>query len=377
MSQSDFGGTVEDSLSSLENVNSVIEVDGHVQDTLDSILPYVDDQYDEFIEFVEKSPVPGMEMNPSTTPSPLYQYEHRKEQEGREAYFFVDERPVDELKQQMDEIGIDKAVANNLGGSPIKNDRLIPGYINGSNNWLLEQFDRFDNIVGNMAISHHGKINEMAEEIDRLADEKSIVGIQFIGTPIDPLPGHQKYDPIYEAAERNSLPISIHTATGNRGWPEQFWWSQTYAEDHVYEHPFSHMVNVASMVMNGVSERFPDLNFVCQEAGLGYVPYLIERMDMAYETMGYDLPELEKQPSEYVDDNFYFSTQPVGHTGAHPRQIAWTVDMIGPENVMFGSDSPHPDFDTPEELFNRINRHFEADQVQNIMGGTAKELFGI
>lgn len=217
----------------------------------------------------------------------------------------------------------------------------------------------------------------MAEEIDRLADEKSIVGIQFIGTPMDPLPGHRKYDPIYEAAERNGLPISIHTATGNRGWPQQFWWSQTYAEDHVYEHPFSHMVNIASMVMNGVSERFPGLNFVCQEAGLGYVPYLIERMDMAYETMGYDLPELERRPSEYVDGSFYFSTQPLGHTGAHPRQVAWTIDMIGPENVMFASDSPHPDFDTPEELFNRINRHFEAEQVQKIMGGTAKELFGI
>lgn len=377
MSKAGFGREVDDRLSSLDQVDVVVETDGHLQDTLDSILPYVDDEYAEFKEFVEQSPAPGLEMNATTTPSPLYQYEHRKEAEGRDAYFFVDERPIDELADLMDEIGIDKAIANNLGGSPIKGERLVPGYINGTNNWLLEQFGRYDHIVGNMAISHHGAINQMAEEIDRLASEKSIVGIQFFGTPINPSPGDRKYDPIYRAAERHGLPISIHTGTGNRGWPEQFWWSQTYAEDHVYEHPFSHMSNIASMVLNGVTERFPDLDFLCQEAGIGYVPYLLERMDTAYETMGHDLPQLEKRPSEYVDDSIYFATQPLGHTGTHPDQIAWTVDMIGPENVVFSSDSPHPDFDTPEELFDRIRHYFEADEINAIMGQNAEELFGL
>jgi len=377
MSKVDQDREVDDRLTSIDQVGAIVETDGHLQDTLDSILPHVDEEYEEFVEFVERSPAPGMEMNATTTPSPLYQYEHRKEQEGRDAYFFVDERPIDDLAEKMDEIGIDKAVANNLGGSPIKGERLIPGYINGTNNWLLEQFDRYDHIMGNMAISHRGAIDEMAEEIDRLADEKSIVGIQFFGTPIDPLPGDRKYDPIYEAAEDHGLPISIHTGTGNRGWPQQFWWAQTYAEDHVYEHPFSHMANIASMVMNGVPERFPDLEFLCQEAGIGYVPHLLERMDMAYETMDYDLPELERRPSEYVADNFYFATQPLGHTEAHPQQIAWTVDMIGTENVVFSSDSPHPDFDTPEELFDRIRGYFEADEINDVMGRNAEELFGI
>lgn len=378
MAQSQFSRPeVEDKLTSIDDVDVIVEADGHVQNTLDAILPHVDDEYEAFTEFVERSPVPSTELNPSNTPSPLYQYEHQKEAEGKKAYFFTDERGAAELKEKMDELGIDKAVANNLGGTPLRNPRLVPGYVNGTNNWLLDQFDRYDDIVGNMVISHHHAIDEMAEEIDRLAGEKNVVGIQFIGTPINPLPGHRRYDPIYEAAESHGLPICIHTATGNKGWPEQFWWSQTYAEDHVYEHPFSHMANIASMVLNGVFERFPDLEFLCQEAGLGYVPYLLERMDTAYETMGYDLPDIDRRPSDYVDDNIYFASQPLGHTETHFDQIAWTVDMVGPENVIFSSDSPHPDFDTPEELFGRIRHYFEADTVQRIMGTNAVELFGL
>ncbi len=377
MSRSQFSEPeVEETLTSVDQVESIVCVDAHLQPTLDAILPHIDDQYSEFKQWADKAASPGLELNPITAPSPLYQYEHEKAEEGKHAYFFNDLREVDELYDKMEELGIDMAVANDLGGSPLKKPEYMPAYINGRNNWLLEQFDRYDNIVGNIAISTNAAIDEMAEEIDRRADEENVVGIQWYGH-IYPLPGDPKYDPIYEAAEANDLPISIHTATTNRGWPNQFWWSQTYAEDHVYEHPFSHQVNIASMVLNGLFERFPDLTFVNQESGLGHLPYLFQRMDDAYRNMPHEFPQIDQLPSKYVDSNLYFGTQPLGHTGHHNNQIAWTAEMVGTENIMWSSDAPHPDFDTPEELFNRVHNHFSADQINRMMGGSAKEVFGL
>jgi predicted TIM-barrel fold metal-dependent hydrolase len=367
---------VENQLTSIDQVDSVVCADAHVAPTLDAILPYVDDQYREFKQWAEKAASAGLELNPGSTPSPIYQYEHEKAEQERDAYFLSDLHGAEDLYDMMDELGIDKAVANDLGLTPLKKPKYLPGYVNGRNNWLIEQFDRYDEIVGNITISTNGAIDEMAEEIHRHGDENSVVGIQWFGH-IYPLPGSSKYEPIYEAATEHDLPISIHTGTGNRGWPNQFWWSQTYAEDHVYEHPFSHQVNIASMVLNGLFERFPDLTVVNQESGLGHLPYLIQRMDDVYRNMPHEFPQIDKLPSKYVDSNMYFGTQPLGHTSYQKNQIAWTAEMVGPENIMWSSDAPHPDFDTPEELFTRINHRYSAETINQIMGGNAKEVFGI
>jgi hypothetical protein len=137
------------------------------------------------------------------------------------------------------------------------------------------------------------------------------------------------------------------------------------------------MSNVTSMLFGGVPERFPDLQVVFQESGIGYLPYLLKRLDDAYHEFGYEVPTVDRPPSEYVDENFHFCTQPLGHTADDPSHIAWLIDLIGPENVLWSGDFPHPDFDTPGELFDRVRGHFDAGTVEKIMGGTAAELYGI
>jgi hypothetical protein len=51
--------------------------------------------------------------------------------------------------------------------------------------------------------------------------------------------------------------------------------------------------------------------------------------------------------------------------------------MIGADSIMYSSDLDHPDFDPPEELFDRVQGHFEDDTVRGMMGETAMDLFGI
>jgi predicted TIM-barrel fold metal-dependent hydrolase len=51
--------------------------------------------------------------------------------------------------------------------------------------------------------------------------------------------------------------------------------------------------------------------------------------------------------------------------------------MCGTDNLMFSTDYPHYDFDTPEELFNMIRGHFDEEAVEKIFGGTAMKVFDL
>jgi len=91
----------------------------------------------------------------------------------------------------------------------------------------------------------------------------------------------------------------------------------------------------------------------------------------------YDIPMLEKLPSEYMREQFHYTTQPLGHTVHNPNQIGQWIEMIGPDRVMYSADLPHHDFDTPEELFNRIRTQLDGEEVRAVMGGNAAELYGL
>jgi len=277
--------------------------------------------------------------------------------------------------QNMEEWGIDRAITSGtfmLAINTINNPHIASGVMRAYNEWIQETFDH--ERIENLMIAAGQVPSEAAEEIERHADE--FVGVSLPTPGLIPPLGHHFYDPIYEAAEDNDLPIVQHSATG--GWnftfPTQYNWSQTYAEAQALSHPFHLMWNVTTSLYWGLPERFPDLDLVYQEAGLGWVPYLMGRLDDHYLTHGEQMPHLKKLPSEYMRDNYYFTTQPLEHMDDPAYNAQW-VDMVGPDSVMYSADFPHPSFDPPDELYKRLSAHFEEPDIKKIFGGNAKQVF--
>jgi predicted TIM-barrel fold metal-dependent hydrolase len=99
------------------------------------------------------------------------------------------------------------------------------------------------------------------------------------------------------------------------------------------------------------------------------------RLDDYYLQFADQVPLLDRLPSEYIDDRFYFSTQPLGHTSRQPSHMGNAIEAAGPESLMYASDIPHGDFDNPEELFDRIRGHFDGSTVNAIMSDTAAQVF--
>lgn len=140
-------------------------------------------------------------------------------------------------------------------------------------------------------------------------------------------------------------------------------------------HPWGQMMTMVSLLANGTPVKFPDLDFVFLEAGLGWIPYMMMRLNREYSMRRSEVPLLEKSPEEYIRE-FYFASQPVGEPN-NPEHLSQIMQMVGPESICFATDYPHWDFDSPEAINKHLNAHFTPDERDKVLGENAAEAFGI
>lgn len=375
--------TGRESTVSLEDLDVVVDADGHLKESVDDYLPYMDDKFAGVRKFIENSSHPPSEVFSHTRTTPGTYGGGERVMSGDEIQ--TDDGETREVKlSKMDKFGLDYSVITPTltnGLATVNNDEMAAGLAQAYNDWVqAEVLDRHEGLYTAIVIApqnpHHA-----AEEIDRLADEDGVVGVLMPIGGLRPPAGAREYDPIYQAAEDNGLPMLYHGSTGQMGdhWPTMRKHLETNIEDVTLSHPTMVFPNFVTTMLRGVTERFPDLKHLFQEAGVAAVPYFIWRLDDQYLNKGEEVPHLNKLPSEYIydDELVYFTTQPVGHTARSPQDLARAIELAGPEIMVYAADLPHAAFDPPSELFDRIVGHFEEDTVEQIMGGTAANLFDL
>lgn len=367
------------------NEMSIVDIDAHVTESIEDYLPYIDPSFSGVKRLLTRGGGltgvtddtktitcdVGTQIFSATVPAPvegsMYNPDH------------VTNTPSVKL-DEMDDFGIeyglvDPTQLNNI--HTVQNPTVATALANAYNSWLLDEIlDSSERLKGAALIASH-RPDLAAEEIDERATEKDIVAVQMPPAGMIPPHGDPKYDPIYEAAQDHGLPIALHCNILSQSFPIQEKWCETYAEAHALAHPFHQIWNTTTYIFRGGPEKYPGLEFIWQEAGLSHIPYLMWRLDDIYMETPDQIPYLEQLPSKYLRDNFYFGSQPLGHIERNPEYLAWIIEMIGPDNVLYSSDLPHPSFDPPNELYRPISGYFEQETIEGIMGGNAKEVLGI
>ncbi|MFN4091241.1 MAG: amidohydrolase family protein, partial [Alphaproteobacteria bacterium] len=115
------------------------------------------------------------------------------------------------------------------------------------------------------------------------------------------------------AAARHGIPIGIHSGGANGVPLTPGGWHSFYIEDH-HGNAIAMQTALASVVFEGVLERWPDLKIVAVEAGFGWVPSWTWRMDRQWARFRDEVPHLAHSPSTYIRRNVWFSTQPIEET---------------------------------------------------------------
>jgi uncharacterized protein len=172
----------------------------------------------------------------------------------------------------------------------------------------------------------------------------------FLGTRVELPLWDEAWNPLWEAASETKIPLGIHFS----GALKTVDWNGPKAHDpgnmgvRISCTPTQVDEPFAALMFSGAFERFPDLRIVLAETGIGWLPYMLERMDDTYEKF-LDAKEywnahgglrLSMKPSAYFRRQAYATFQ-------NDKAGVRNLDLIGVDNVMWASDYPHADSTWP------------------------------
>jgi predicted TIM-barrel fold metal-dependent hydrolase len=149
------------------------------------------------------------------------------------------------------------------------------------------------------------------------------------------------WDPLWHQAQDLGLPINFHIGSGDltvvRNASVDNGRQAAYAK--ITCQLFLDNSNaVMDIILGGLCHRFPKLNFVSVESGVGWVPFVLEAMDWQWLNSGCreEHPEMDLLPSEY------FKRQVYACFWFEETSALKAIEAIGPDNFLYETDFPHP-----------------------------------
>jgi predicted TIM-barrel fold metal-dependent hydrolase len=213
-------------------------------------------------------------------------------------------------------------------------------------------------------------IEAAVREVKKAADR------HFHGVMVPPLIKEKGYnlpdfDPLWDVLNDTGLPVCFHAGTGKD--PRGATGAGGAVINYVVHAMNTVVQPIVEMCSSGVFERFPRLRCGSVEAGVGWIPYTLQAMDMGYETFAFwATPKLKARPSDYFRSHCFatFEVDPIG------------IELqkhIGVDNMLWGNDYPHiegcwPNSDRVIEAWGtRVN---DADKCK-LLGLNAARIFSI
>ena len=274
-------------------------------------------------------------------------------------------------RQHLDEYDIDHAVLTPMQAQSFGGERrgLAAELCRALNDWIREEWlDEEPRLLGSICPPHEHADLAVAE-IERLAGDDRFVQVLLPGTLEQGL-GNRRYWPMLRAATEAGLPVALHT--GGLAQPKGAGWPAYYLDMHALLGT-TMAGQMLSMICSGMFDEIPDLQVVAVETGIAWAASLSWTIDDAWRAFGEaEITRLRRPPSEYLRENWWFTTQPIEEPD-DPEHLAFAFDAIGMvDRILFSSDYPHWDFDSPEQT---LPRSISKEDKARIFAGNACRLY--
>ncbi|HVR16910.1 MAG TPA: amidohydrolase family protein [Candidatus Limnocylindrales bacterium] len=221
------------------------------------------------------------------------------------------------------------------------NTALATALYSSYNRWLGDRLSDNERIKW-AAIAN---LDDVGAAVQQVREAKSLgaSAVMVLGTAGDLTFDHPTLLPFFESLAQTNLPLAVHV-----GW-------SCPALNNIYSHIYPSgviaflvpvMMGLVALISGGVLDRFPDLRVAFLEAGCQWVHFVLERMDHRFRRTRNQLSTFHSQtaprhdlpPMEYVrKGNLFFSTE------ADDVLLPHVIDLVGADNMVFGSDMPHGD----------------------------------
>ena len=287
----------------------------------------------------------------------------------------------------MDELGIDRALMwptlASLVEERLRDDPLAThAVVHALNQWMHETwtFD-FDGRIFPTPVITLPIVEKAIAELQWVLER----GAKVILVRPAPVPGPYgsrsfalpEFDPFWELVQEADVLVGMHASDdGYQRWLNE--WEGIRDEFEPFKGPsaFAAIVGhsgrsitdtVASAIGHGLCTRFPRLKIAPVENGSSWVRPLIAQMGHAYAT---NPKVFEEDPVEVFKRNIFVHP-------FHEEDPRGLADLIGVDNVIFGSDYPHPEgMADPLSFVDDLDGLPQAD-VAKIMGGNLARLMNV
>lgn len=244
------------------------------------------------------------------------------------------------------------------------------------NDWLadtwLKKYNRSGVFKGSITVAHQDP-QAAAREIERWADHPHFVQVMTDSGARAPF-GQRQYYPIYEMCERYNLPLAIHPGTDGMGInvPPTPGYPSHYIEWHTCL-SLGFQAHLVSLITEGVFERFPGFRIVMTEGGVSWLPALMWRLDTEWKALRSEVPWVAKAPSEYLADHVRLTSQPLERPDSDQQLLNIFEAMDARRILMFASDYPHWDFDSPTHAIPKLTKELH----KRIFSENARLFYGL
>jgi len=192
----------------------------------------------------------------------------------------------------------------------------------------------------------------------------------FIGLPSIHDPSRY-WDPVFEACDETGTVLCMHIGSGSRMAE-----TSPFAPRAVNTTLTFTMAqqSVVEWLLSGVLVRYPHLKIAYSESQIGWMPFILERIDKVYTHSAYAGldPIISEPPSSYVPGRvygcFFDDDTGIANRGA-----------IGVGQIVFEVDYPHQDTTWPNTgaVVARLAEQVSAEDLERIVRTNALEMLGI
>ena len=289
----------------------------------------------------------------------------------------------------MDELGIERAMmwptlASLLEERLWDDPKATHAVVHAFNQWMLEHWTyNFDERMFPTPIVTLPIVDEALRELDFVV-EHGARAILIRPAPVPDYNGRRRsfalpeFDPFWQRVQESGVVVGMHASDSGfqrymNEWDGNDLETLPFARRPSAFGALVHADNrtisdvVASIVGHGLATRFPELRFMPVENGSAWVRPLLAKFEMVY----------ERSPNLFDEDPLVTFRRSIFVHPFHEEDTIGLVKLVGPDNVLFGSDYPHPEGMFDPVTFVDELEELPLDDQAKIMGGNLARLMKV
>lgn len=285
--------------------------------------------------------------------------------------------------ETMDDDGVAVEVlfpqASGFGGGPYVSSKGSPelrlASIRAYNDFLVEEWSGVSPRFVAQCLIPMWDVDLAVEELRR-AHEIGHKGVVWTAAPQNfgfPHFNEGYWDPLWATMQELRMPCSLHIGSGGVNMDLWSGYDKFRRLCMISVSAItSNLAAIGNLMFSGVLDRFPELNFISVESGLGFVPYMLETADHQYEAQHLWDEGMMMRPSEYfrrqIYVNFWFEVIGIG-----------LRHEIGIDNIMWECDFPHPTSTYPHsrKMIGTALAGVPAEEQKKMLQSNAERIFGL